>query len=239
MIFEWKIEDNKFNNERKAHKSNYRDTHIYDIEHKLSKDEKRQYIDELSNNALSYVISLFEKYENEQDCLALDKWGYPKTNSLQAWIRRNDPRHILKLDKSKTGEINIRIPNEMMYRQSWDFPHRKIMNMNTRGIYDTYADYIEETFHKLIVAYSYAEQKYFTEHDTYTLLSKDAQHYIEKFGTFGSNIGISSCDGLIIENEHDKSYRRKLTEEELKIFIEKGKQVEKFIENLSENPITY
>lgn len=67
--------------------------YTYKDEVKLSEKEKIDFID---NNYLlhgnkggaTYMLNLMDKYNAENGSLKKDNWGYPKTNSLKAWLKK-------------------------------------------------------------------------------------------------------------------------------------------------------
>ena len=237
-MFTWKIEENKLNKERTMCKRNrYNGDYCFDAEDVTSREEKIEFVDSLTDGALTYLINLAAKFEEDKanGKLKVGEWNYVKKNSLLAWLKRNDTRSMID-QRFEVGKV-FALSLSGKYRLT--FPVREIESFNQKGGYDHYADYADEAFHRVLLDLANEEQKYFEEHDEYTLLEKEARKYIDRFGNFGTHLSIWSSKGLVISPEGDTDTDRKLTVEELNSLIEKGKKAEALISELSKDPIKY
>ena len=240
-MFTWKIEDNVLNTEIEKYKirNTYDSQYCFMAEDERTREEKIEFVDSLTDGALTYLICLAKKFDEDKASgkLKVGEWNIVKKNSLLAWLKKNDTRALIE-QRFCVGEIYA---SSISSQYKLTFPVRSIENFNEKRHYDLYDDYAEETFHRVLLDLAKKEKKYFDEHDEYTLLEKEAYKTIDRFGTFGSIISIGS-DGLLIYPEAEGAFgkrNRKLTVEELNAIIEKGKKVEALINELSEDPIKF
>lgn len=226
-MFEWKVEEYKLRNELKNFDGKFANHHIYGIEYTLSREEKVKFLDSVSNGKATRLLELIDKYKTDKDSMPKDKLDNVKTVSLKAWIKKNKAEDLLNTVGTMYNPVGgIRFLNIT----------RSICSFNEMGRYDECEDIINELFHRQLVIYERKEEEYFNLHDEYTLICKDAIKAIDKYGSFGSKIIISS-NKLYVESSGSNKIRRKLTIDELKSIIDKGRQVDKFIVKLSSDPI--
>ena len=221
-MFTWNVEDMALLNQ----KSNMfigREK-IYNCESELTREEKIAFVDSMQDEKLSYIISLTEKFNEDKDSLPKDNWGYVKTVSLKAWLRRNDERNLF--DK-------IYNHGSITFLRS----KRYIWCMNVRGSWDTYSDYIDEIFHRQLIECERKEKKYFLEHDEYSILKEKFRN--RKYNTtFGVHIACWSNGRITVVNEDDKE--RDITIDELKELLAKDEELDKFVEKITaETHIVY
>ena len=68
---------------------------IFTIEKEISLEDKIKIIDIFENNTATYILDIINKWNEEKDSLPKDRWDNPKTISVKAWIKRNDPKKII------------------------------------------------------------------------------------------------------------------------------------------------
>lgn len=238
-MFTWNIEDNALNTEREKFKirNSYNDQYCFMAEDEITREEKIEFVDSMTDGALTYLIALAKKFDEDKASgkLKVGEWNIVKKNSLLAWLKKNDTRTLIE----QCFDVGKIYASSISAQYKLTLPVRSIEDFNEKGGYDLYADYAEEAFHRVLLDLAKKEKEYFNEHDEYTLLEKEARKYIDRFGNFGAYLSIWSSKGLVISPEGDTDTDRKLTVEELNSLIEKGKKVEALISELSENPITY
>lgn len=223
-MFEWKVEDMILRNQT-CNIFLGREK-IYSCESKTSREDKIAFVDDFQDGKLSYLLELLEKYSKESDSLPKDSWGNVKTVSLKAWLKRNDTKYNRPI-----------IDDNYHYGRFYILGCERYITSNVKGQYDTYEDLVDELFHRQLKSCESEEEKYFREHDEYSILSKRVEDKSRKYHTgFGVRLCFGSSDGILItddnENYMDRK-ERKITLEELKELISKYEQIDKLIEQLT------
>ena len=222
-MFEWKVEDMALLNQKGGTIIN--DELIYNCEYKTTREDKIDFVDSMQSGKLSYLLNLAEKFEKEKSDLPVDKYGDIKTVSFKAWIKRNDTRGAVDNSTYRRGCINL-------------FMNRKIQNINQKGPYDVYSDYIDECFHRQLNNCKREEKAYFLAHDEYSILKQKLreQNY---HTTFGVNIVFVSNGDILIKDK-DKDLTREITIDELKYLLDKYAEVDALIDKITkETHIVY
>lgn len=93
-MFTWKAENQELTNN---HRYLGKDIVFY-VEDETSLEDQIKFLDEMNNGALSYSMELVKKFNEDKKSLPKDDYGYVKTNSLKAWIRRNVDQKKLHVD---------------------------------------------------------------------------------------------------------------------------------------------
>ena len=91
----YKLEDLRFLNSKIAYSIGVEK--IREIEVKFTREEKISLIDELYNGFASYMLGIFDKYNEDikDGIIKCDSYGKPKNISLKAWQNRNQKDNIL------------------------------------------------------------------------------------------------------------------------------------------------
>lgn len=229
-MFEWKVEEMKLmNNHNDIYNGRYK-TNVYSCESSASRDDKIAFVDSMQDGKLSYILSLIEKFNADKESLPKkdSMFGEPevKTTSLKAWIKRNDTKYKTPLidDWFKYGKYNI-LGCE-----------RNIQSIH-KGTYDYYDDLVDEVFRRQLMECEREEEKYFSEHDEYSILKKKFEEKNNQYRTtFGAEIWTGSS-GIQVG---DPDKRRELTIEELKELLFKYEQLDELVEKLTkETHIVY
>lgn len=229
-MFEWKVEKMALmNNHADRYNGRYKTT-LYCCEDSVSREDKIAFVDSMQDGKLSYLLSLIEKFNEDKDNLPKKEtmFGEPevKATSLKAWIKRNDTKYPQKVidDWFKYGKYNL-------------LGCERYIQSNRKGDYDYYEDLVDEVFRRQLMKCEEEEQKYFHEHDEYSILKKKFEEKHNQYRTtFGTEIWTGS--GGVQVGDSDK--RRKLTINELKEFISKYEQLDALVEKLTkETHIVY
>lgn len=232
-MFEWKVEEMALmNNHADVYNGRYKTT-VFACEDSISKEDKISFVDSMTDGKLSYLLSLIEKFRTEKEDLPKkdNRYGYSrepevKTISLKAWIKRNDTRYLQKLidDRYQYGKYNL-------------LGCERNIQSNIKGIYDYYEDLVDEVFRRQLMKCEEKEQKYFHEHDEYSILKDKFMKKQQQYGiTFGVNIVIGSCEVYV----GDFDCKRDISVEELKELLSKYEQINALVEKLTqETYITY
>lgn len=223
-MFEWKVEEMALmNNHADVYGGRYKTT-LYACEDSISREDKIAFVDSMTDGKLSYLLSLIEKFNADKDNLPKKDgmFGEPevKTTSLKAWIKRNDtkyPQNIID-DWYKYGKYNL-------------LGCERNIQSNARGTYDYYEDLVDELFHRQLIKCEEEEQKYFHDHDEYSILKKKFEEKRQQYRTtFGVGIVTGSC-GVCVG---DFDIKRDITIDELKELLAKYERLDALVEKLTE-----
>ena len=238
-MFEWKIEETALLNEKRRRGANSRyrlsNEYIFDAETETLREDKIAFVDSITDGMLTYLLKLAEKLDAERDKTPKDRWGSIRTNSFQAWLKRNDIRGVCVTDAYYVGKIRTRVYEGCAYT----LPDRRIQFLNEKRSYEHYDDYVNEAFHKVLYELCNEEQAYYESHDEYCILAQKAKEVIHTYGSFGGNIYTSSNGEIGVYRDDPYKSSRPLTKEELEVLIEKGRKVKEFMDELSKDPIAY
>lgn len=233
-MFTWKVEELKLKNEKA---NNYTGKErIFNCESELTREEKIAFVDSMQNGKLSYILELVDKFNRDKSTLPKDAYGNVKTVSLKAWINRNDTKYgntdYTRIIDSwyNYGKIHFLGINRWI---TWnDFENKK-------SHYDTYANYVDEIFHRQLKQCLKMENEYYRAHDEYEILK-------EKFRnknyptTFGVNIRMCSNDCIYVYETEGERREREITIDELKYLFSKYDELDKLVEKIAkETKIKY
>jgi hypothetical protein len=152
-MFKYNIEELRLINEKPD-----KITKKFSFEESVSREDKIAFIDERTDGAMTYILELSKKFNEEKDSLAKGTWGSINTNSLKGWIRRNDERGLVD-NNYKIGHINFPVSEKMHYS------NRVIFDIDERSGYDTFKDFVDEMFHRTLVELRIEEKRYFRSKD--------------------------------------------------------------------------
>lgn len=211
----WNVEEMKLLNE-KANMHNKEK--IYSCEN-IDRQEKIDFIDKIEDGKMSYLLNLFDKFESDKETLPKDNYGNVKTISLKAWLKKNDTLKTIDGDY-KYGNIRF------LGIDRW------IANIDRKNNYDTYKDYVDECFHRVLKECEREEKRYFLEHDEYSILKqqlKDRDYHT----SFGVNISEWSGGKVCIYDDNDNDNQREITIDELKLLLSKYEELDKLVEKIT------
>jgi len=186
---------------------------IYAIEKELSLEDKIKIIDMFENNTATYMLDIIIKWENEKDSLPKDRWDNPKTVSVKAWIKRNDPRKIIDTEfkigkyhlfKRRFESLNIKCPSTE-YEYSMEYTGEHIVN---------------QWFHELCVMLYKVESNWFEENDSLQIKINKVKELGNSYRT------IFNCKLLndIVYNKEEN-----VTEKQIDIFLSAYNAIERYI----------
>ena len=226
-MFTWKVEELKLRNEKA---NNYAGKErIFNCESELTREEKIAFVDSMQNGKLSYILELVDKFNRDKSTLPKDAYGNVKTVSLKAWINRNDTKY------GNTDYTRI-IDSWYLYGRihflgcerwiTWnDFENKK-------SYYDTYANYVDEIFHKQLKQCLKMENEYYRAHDEYEILKNKFRNKNYPT-TFGVNIGMCSNGCIYVYETEGERREREITIDELKYLLSKYDELDKLVEKIT------
>ena len=109
---------------------------VFEIEKELSLEDKIKIIDIFDNNTATYMLDIIIKWDNEKDSLPKDRWDNPKTVSVKAWIKRNDPLNKIDIEfkigryylfKRRFESLSIKCPSTE-YEYSMEYTGEHVVN---------------------------------------------------------------------------------------------------------------
>ena len=232
-MFTWNVEELKLKNEKA---NNYASKErIFNCESELTREEKIAFVDSMQNGKLSYILELVDKFNRDKSTLPKDAYGNVKTVSLKAWINRNDTKY------GNTDYTRI-IDSWYHYGRIYLLGCERWITWNDfengKANYDTYANYVDEIFHRQLKQCLKMEDEYYRAHDEYEIL-KDKFRNKNYSTTFGVLIGMCS-NGCIYIYDDDEDKKREITIDELKYFLSKYDELDKLVEKITkETKIKY
>lgn len=216
-MFEWKVEEMKLLQERPITYTG-KDFPFF-CESATTKEDKIQFIDSITDGKMTYVINLVEKFIEDEILLAHNKYGGINTNSLIAWLKRNDTRNIAD--------------RKYDYGRIWILGNKRYITRlvpTEKFYYDSMDDFINDIFHSALLSCRREEIQYYKSHDEYEILKKKFRN--RKYDTtFGVHIASRSNGQILICDDNDNE--RDITIDELKLILEKQEELDKFIQKLS------
>lgn len=229
-MFKWKVEEMALmNNHADVYNGRYK-TNVYACENSVSREDKIAFVDSMQDGKLSYLLSLIDKFNEEKDSLPHKETVFGgsevKTVSLKSWINRNDKKYDRPIINSRYdyGKYNI-LGCERNIQNSY------------KGTYDYYDDLVDEVFRRQLMKCEAEEQKYFSEHDEYSVLKNKFRNRNYNT-TFGVHICNWSSGRLTVADDNDNE--RDITIDELKDLLSKYEQIDKLVEKLTaETHIVY
>lgn len=148
---------NEFAKAKRANISRWPANHKYSLESSFTKTEKIEAIDaygsEHHEKILTYAINLIAKWDKEKASLPLDKDGWVRTNSMKAWLHKNDPEKLVD-DYYHYGSFTICDVTFGLYQKA---------SQASTNITDD--KYIDELFHNLCIKQTIAEECIYLERD--------------------------------------------------------------------------
>lgn len=235
-MFAWKVEELKLRNENcKTYVGKER---IFNCESELTREEKIAFVDSMQNGKLSYILELVDKFNRDKFTLPKDAYGNVKTVSLKAWINRNDTKYgntdYTRIIDSwyNYGKIHFLGCKRWI---TWD----DFENEKTYSSYDTYADYVDEIFHRQLQQCLKMENEYFRAHDEYEILKEKFRNK-NYSTTFGVNIRMRSNNCIYVYETEGEGREREIAIDELKYLLSKYDELDKLVEKITkETKIKY
>lgn len=183
---------------------------VYEIEDKLSLEEKIAFIDELEDGLATYLLDILKKWEEEKDSLPKDMYDNPKTVSKKAWIKRNDPKNIIKTEY-RIGHFHV---------FGTEYTEMSIECSTTGYGYNllyTGQNIVHQWFHDLCEILYFEEKKYFESIDSKCIKLKEVKELGHRYGSFD----IERLNDIVWNSKEDVS------EAELDIYLNAFKKLER------------
>lgn len=221
-MFNWKVEEMALMNERRG--LIVGKEKIYACESQVSREDKIAFVDSMQDGQLSYILALIDKFNEDKVALPKDKWGDVKTVSLIAWIKRNDTKYDRPL-----------IDTMYNYGKYYLLGMTRNITHRYKGDYDTYDDLVDEAFHRQLKACKKQEEKYFLEHDEYSILKERFRNKGYNT-TFGVHIATCSDGKIYVYESGDSCYdsdRREITLDELKYLLARYEELDNLVSKIT------
>lgn len=214
---EYNIADYNFKKQLEANKEyvRYDNEVIYKEEREWTREEKIEFINNYTNGKMTKLIEAVNKFEADENNICKSVWGGYKDNSLKAWIKRNGYDDIID-NRYRIGQINI-IYGFIRY----------ITDINTKGGYDTYADIVDEIFHRTCYELAIKERKYYYDNDTFELKKKEFKN--NTYVPLICDYGYSSGGELWVEKDGN---RIDLTEEMIDAILAKANELKAYADKI-------
>ena len=185
---------------------------------KVFKDDNRY-----KDNAATYILNLYDKYQKEKDSLPQQKYGGVNTNSLKAWFRKNDPRCFHST--YHVGQIYFIGSDHYIGRTTlWS------------EVYHKNVDIVDYWFQSLLYKLAAVEHNYLDSINPIAIKIGKVKEYYNKYGSL-NNARVSSIGGNGL-SYLEKSWMnwtkyKPVTEPELDNIIATYEKLEKFYNSLS------
>ena len=221
-MFNWKVEEMALMNERKG--LIVGKEKVYSCESQISREDKIAFVDSMQDGKLSYILALIDKFNEDKAALPKDKWGDVKTVSLIAWVKRNDTKYDRPI-------VDIMYN----YGRYYLLGMKRNVTHHYRGDYDTYDDLVDEAFHRQLKECKHMEEKYFHEHDEYSVLKERFRN--KRYNTtFGVHIATCSDGSIYVYENSDSFYdseKREITIDELKYLLAKYDELDQLVAKIT------
>jgi hypothetical protein len=219
-VREYNIADYNFKKQLDAKKKYVKHNNevIYKEEREWTREEKIEFIDNYTNGKMTKLIEAVNKFEADENTICKSVCGGYKDNSLKAWIKRNEYDDIMN-NNYRIGQINI-IYGFIRY----------ITDITTKSEYDTYADIVDEIFHRTCYELAIKERKYYYDNDPFETKKKEFKN--NTYVPLICDYGYSSGGELWVEKDGN---RINLTEEMIDAILIEAKKVENYANNIKAN----
>ena len=150
----------------------------YSIEDSFSKEEKIEAIDTYASEPgiLTYAIDLLAKWNKDKKDLPKDNDGWVRTNSLKAWLHKNDPKKLVD-DWYHYGSFTI-------YHETFGLEQRA-----DRPEYDLTSDeHLNKLFHKFCEEQVIAEECIYLERDPKAIKFEKIRSLTRAYDIFGTQM---------------------------------------------------
>lgn len=221
-MFNWKVEEMALLNERRG--LIVGKEKIYACESQVSREDKIAFVDSMQDGKLSYILALIDKFNEDKATLPKGKWGEVKTVSLIAWIKHNDTKYN-----------NPLVDYTYNYGKYYLLGMRRSITHRYRGDYDTYDDLVDEAFHRQLKECKKQEEKYFLEHDEYSILKERFRNKGYNT-TFGVRIATCSDGKIYVYGNSDSFYdadSREITIDELRYLLAKYDELDQLVAKIT------
>lgn len=190
---------NEFAKAKRANIVRWPASHKYSLESSFTKTEKIETIDAYGSDhhekILTYAINLVTEWDKEKVYLPVDKDGWIRTNSMKAWLHKNDPEKLAD-DYYRYGTFTI---CDILFNLC-----QKADQASTNVADD---ECIDKLFHNLCVKQTIAEECIYLERDPKAKKFGKLRSLLRTYDIFGTQM---LCD-----------FRYNLDSEEIEVLDEK------------------
>lgn len=215
MAYNWNIADYKLMNERKKVMGRWKNEVVFNDVYRYNKPDKITFVDSIIDGKLTRIIEAVKAYINDVDTIKKDSWGYPKANSLNAWIKRNKFDDVIDTNYNP-GQFRI------------FGMERKLWNAYEKFSYDNLADLVDEAFNRTLHHLADEEEKHFKNNDTYAIKFRAVREH--PFTGAVVDYGYSSSGKIFVTDENDN--RRNLTIEDMDKLLEAADKIKEYAEKV-------
>lgn len=219
---------NEFAKAKRAGLTEWPSSFKFSIESSFTKDEKIEAIDTYYKDSglFKYAIELSEKWNAEKSSLPVDRDGWIRTNSLKAWLHKNDTRKLID-DWYHYGSFEI-------YGEVFGLSQSPNGNATRKLLAD---ETINTLFHHFCEKQCIAEECIYLERDPKAVKFGKVRSFARMYNTFGTQMLCDfahNLDSEEIENIDEKLLDTLITKFEA--FVEIHKQFnEDFVKISKEN----
>lgn len=168
----------------------------YSIESTFTREEKIEAIDTYNQKSgiLTYAIKLVDKWNQERGSLPKDNDGWVRTNSMKAWLHKNDPEKLVD-DWYHYGLFTI-------YHEIFGIEQ----DTKKPGVFAT-DEVVDKLFHLFCVEQVIAEECIYLAKDPKAVKFVKVQSFTRRFNIFGTQMLCDfqhNLDSTEIENTDEK-----------------------------------
>lgn len=189
---------------------------VFEVESRMSIEEKIEFIDNHRDNVATHLLNLFNKWEEEKGSLPQRYEGVPKKVSTKAWLKRNDTTGII--------DTKLSVGAYRLFGKSFGGMSKKCSNLGGNVVYKN-ESVVNEWFHGLLRTMYREEVAYFEEHDPYTIKLKLVRALSEQHNTVFSCLELND----IVWNRNSE---KKVSENNLDLYLEAFNKIEEAKETI-------
>lgn len=198
------------------------DVYFSDIAN-VSREDKIEFLDRMNEGKISYLLDLVEKFRIAEPKMARGSFGDVRTQSLVAWLKKNDTRNLIDRHYHH-GQVSV------LRSERW-FQHF----LEVSGSWDRYEDFVDEIFFRQLKICLAEEDKYFREHDEFEIAKSKVRTYSEKYNTtFGVKIAFVSDGRILLVGEGRKLLDGpEITLDQCRILITQYEKIDRYVDQLT------
>ena len=215
MAYKWNVEDYKLMKERKYVMGRWKNEVVFKDVYRYSKEDKIAFVDSVIDGKLTRIIEAVKAYVNDVDTIKKDNWGYPKANSLNAWIKRNKFDDVIDTNYTP-GQFRI------------FGMERKLWSAYEKFSYDNLADLVDEAFNRTLHHLADEEEKHYNDNDPYRIKFRAVREH--PFTGAVVDYDYSSGGKIFVTDENDN--RRNLTIEDMDKLLEAADKIKEYAEKV-------
>ena len=215
MTYKWNVEDYKLMEERKNKTIRWQNEVVFDDVYRYSKEDKITFVDSMTDGKLTRIIEAVKAYVNDADTIKKDNWGYPKANSLNAWIKRNKFDDVIDTNYTP-GQFRI------------FGMERKLWSAYEKFSYDNLTDLVDEAFNRTLHYLADEEKKHYKDNDPHVIKFRAVMEH--PFTGAVVDYGYSSSGEIFVTDENGN--KRNLTIEDMDKLLEAADKIKEYAEKV-------